>query len=290
MYKDIILQKLTEMRKAPEIRGDEVISLCLNPNHKSNKKLYSTNITHAYGKCWSCGYANSPKFFLEDVEDDDKLWDAKYNSLIQKQESEERSSITHVLPPVDLYLDKPWRGISTALLQKVGAYYSSMGKYKGRNIFPIYKDDVLLGFDARIVDSTAMFPEIKWIRPAGMIVQDIVYPHSIIAEQRPDHIVIVEGLMDALSYIQMGVIAIPSFGLSSPSMVRITELIRLGVEKVTLALDNDERGQAAILRFIQAYGEWFDIVPHDLVNLVRLSGEKDANDFLIKYKKEKDEA
>ena len=84
----------------------------------------------------------------------------------------------------------------------------------------------------------------------------------------------------------MGVPAVPSFGLSSPSSLRISDMIRLGCVSVSIAMDNDEKGQEAVKRLYKDYVKWFKVKSLPLCTKVFLAGQrnnniKDANDYLV---------
>lgn len=271
---------------------------CLSPNHIDQKPSAGINVDSGIAHCFSCGH-NSMFIKQDDTNPDDAdvIWKAKYTNMKKTMQDEYANydSIYETLldrdkeiflPTVDHYLDEEWRGLSAELLQDCKAYYCSHGKYSGRYVFPFYMNEQLYGFDARIVDSLAQMLDAKWIRNRGAPVKSLVYPRDVLVKRFAslDHIVIAEGVADALSYIQMGVPAIASFGLTPPNNERIEELIRLGVMKVTLAFDNDAAGMAGMLKVLPMYAEWFQVVPHPMVNMVNTSGYKDANDFLVGIK------
>ena len=274
-----------------EVNGSNWIKCyCTNPEHNDHNPSAGINTDSGILHCFSCGYTE--KFIKVNEDNADTIWRAKYANL--KRDLKEYSDYDHYyetqkdrqkvlfLPPVSHYLDEQWRGVSVDVLQDCKAYYCDKGKYRGRYVFPFYQDGVQYGFDARIVDASANMVGAKWIRNRGAPVKDIVYPKDVLLKRfaSVEHIVIAEGVMDALSYIQMGVPAIASFGLTPPSQRRIEDLIRMGVTKITIAFDNDEAGVAGTLKVLPAYSEWFEIVSHPMVEMVRNSGEKDANDFL----------
>ena len=291
-YREIIIKKLQDMDMwYEEVPGSEWIRVkCMNPNHNDTNPSAGIN-TH----CFSCQH--NFMFVNENNADPDLLWKAKYQNFKRQVQDEypDFDSIVETqmdrnleifLPPVAEMLTEEWRGLSPELLADAGAYHCTHGKYRGRYVFPFYEDAKTYGFDARIVDASANMVGAKWIRNRGAPVKDLVYPKDTLVKRFPDlsHIVICEGVSDALSYIQMGVPAIASFGLTPPSNTRIAKLIRLGVQQVTLAFDNDAAGIEGMLKVLPLYQEWFEVVPHPFVNLINRSGCKDANEFLLKHK------
>jgi DNA primase len=299
MLREIIEARLTAMNVPYEsvAYSDWVKIKCLSPEHEDSKPSAGINVESGIHHCFSCGYNMLFIKQEEDADDADVIWKAKYQNLKKSlQDTYDDFDSIHetimdrekqlVTPPVDHYITEEWRGITPELLKDCGTYYCSKGKYKGRYIFPAISHGKLYGFDGRIVDASAQMVGAKWVRPRGMDVKSLVYPLDVLTTRFDDlaHIVICEGVMDAVSYIQMGVPAIASFGLTPPAMGRIEELIRMGTTKITLAFDNDEPGIKGTLKVLPAYAEWFEIVNHPMVDLVRSSGHNDANDFLVEMK------
>ena len=90
--------------------------------------------------------------------------------------------------------------------------------------------------------------------------------------------------MDAISYLELGIPAIPSFGVSPPNSRRLTQLLELGCTTVCLAYDNDEAGRLGTVNVYKYYKEWFEIKTHIKAYEVFKSCEKDCNDYLMKLK------
>ena len=299
MLRQLIINKLNTLKEAyVEVPGSDWIQVhCQHPDHTDAHMSAGINTTSGIHHCFS---SNDHNFmFLDTAKNSDEadiLWKARYQNLkkdnsneypdyetIVETQIERRGDI--VLPPVDHMLTDYWRGICPGLLADADAYYCSRGKYRGRNVFPLYQHKQLCGVEARIVDASANMIGAKWYRSRNTDVKSLTYPLDVLTKRfrTIKHIVIAEGVLDALSYIQMGVPAIASFGLTPPSTRRITELVRLGVETVTISFDNDDAGRAGTLKVLPAYEEWFDIDTHNMVNQIRKSGCNDANDYLIKY-------
>lgn len=290
-FKDLIIAKLDSIGQKYTISGDEIKTLCLNPKHNDSHPSYYINMTTGVSHCFSCGFAPHPAYLLGEDEEtiEELLYQAKYDRLLETlvPDTEVKVQRDFWLPPKTYDINKSWRGVSKELLSKLGVYYTNTGRYAGRLVFPIYEGSILMGYDARIV-SPSVVPEewrdTKWLRPAGMDATSIVYPMNVLREFRDtSHIIVCEGLLDAVSYIQLGIPAIPSFGLSPPTSDRITKLIAMGVTTITLGFDNDEKGYEGAGKVFKYYKKWFDVKPHWLVSKVRKSGEKDCNDYLTKY-------
>ena len=290
MLKDIIIAKLKELNYTYEVVGQDIKTKCLNPAHNDNNPSFYININDGRNHCFSCNYAVHPSklFNLDDENVAELLRDAKYKTLLESFKVNKEEDVKEfVLPPIKYKIDRSWRGVSLSLLERLGAYYCDRGRYAGRLVFPIYGDnEELQGVDARIVNESIVPDNVKhakWLRSKDMDAQGIVYPLGILkafsAEKRK-HIIITEGLMDAISYIEIGVPAIPTFGMGAPSSKRIETLLALGVETITIGYDNDEKGIEGSLRVYPYYKKWFDVKGHWATAKVRKAGHKDANEAL----------
>ena len=293
-YTDIIIDKLESLGNKYEIMNKEIRTTCLSPLHYDEKPSFFINRETAKSYCFSCHYSLNPMVFLEGKVDPEDLDKAKYNKWLRElydmreaieETADKKKEI--FLPAVKFELFEEWRGVSPEILQKVGAYYADAGKYRGRYIFPVIEEDKVIGFDARVVNEKAIMTDAKWIRNRGFDVKSTVYPYNTLKKERPNHIILVEGVMDALSYMELGGYAIPHFGLTPPSNDRITKLLRLGVDTITFGFDNDDAGISGTIKLLPYYVEWFNIEPHPLVDKVRDSGFKDANDYLVNLKNKK---
>lgn len=285
MFKEAIIAILDNMGNDYNISGDEIKTTCLNPSHEDSNPSFFINMNTGKNHCFSCGYSIPVKKLFGDNSQEDieeLIRKAMYNNLIPVKKT--KQDFSFFLPPKAYDIDRNWRGLSKEFLNRLGVYYCDTGRFKGRLVFPIYNNETLLGVDTRIVNpSLADFHDAKWLRSKNMEVQEIVYPLDYLKTLPLSvrrHVILCEGVADAISYLYCGVAAIPTFGLAPPEMKRIELLLSLGVDTITIGYDNDEKGQAAILKVYPYYKKWFDIKAHPLVTKVRKSGYKDANDAL----------
>lgn len=298
--RDLIVEKLQRLHTFyEEVPGSDWIKCkCTNPDHIDSNPSAGINTESGILHCFSCQH-NEMFVKIDESTDDEAaiIWKAKYSNFKQQMRDNyaDYDSIVETqmdrnkdlfLPPVANMLTEEWRGITSDVLHDAQAYYCKKGKYRGRYVFPFYQDGKQYGFDARIVDASAQMVGAKWIRNRGAPVKDLVYPKDVLTKrfQNLEHIVVCEGVADALSYIQMGVPAIASFGMSPPSNRRIEELIRMGVTHISLAFDNDSAGITGTLKVLPIYAEWFEIVAHPMVAMLNASEYKDANEMLVGIK------
>jgi len=285
-FKAHIEAKLKSLGKDYTISGDEIRTTCMNPEHIDHKPSYFINIKTGVSHCFSCSFSPHPAKLIDASEEDTEelLRLAQYTYLGELTKSkEEQEVISFTLPPKAYDINKDWRGVSLDLLKELNVYYCDTGRFAGRLIFPVYQNDVLQGFDARIVNPSIVpenLQDVKWLRPKGMQVQKICYPFEYLKTLDCSHLVICEGVADCISYLELGVPAIPSFGVSPPDEERITALLELGVHTIGLAYDNDEAGRTASLKVYKYYIKWFQVKSHNATYKVFKSGAKDCNEYL----------
>lgn len=287
--KNKIIAKLESLGNEYTIIGNEIKTTCLNPEHNDNNPSYFINTDSLVSHCFSCGYSPHPKvlFDMDDEDVDELIRRAKYANLSKQFHKEDTEEIIFKLPPKAYDIDRDWRGISIDLLRKLGVYYCDTGRYAGRLIFPIYENETLLGWDARIVNMNIVpeeLKDVKWLRPKGMLASAIVYPYNYLKNLPSDkrsHVILTEGVADALSYLEIGIAATPTFGVAPPDMKRIETLLSLGVDKISIGYDNDEAGSKARIKVYPYYIKWFKIAWSHILSKIAKSGAKDANEALI---------
>lgn len=285
--KDVIIARIKELGQDYTISGNELRTTCLNPEHNDSRPSFFINLKDGKNHCFACNYKMHPAKLLGDCETDtdidELIRESKYYHIEEILRTNTTEEVHFTLPPKAYGINKEWRGVSENLLKSLGVYYCDTGRYAGRLIFPIYYKGELKGFDARIVNPSIvpeLLKDVKWLRPKGMQVQQICYPYEYLKEMDCSHIVICEGVADCISYLELGVPAIPSFGVAPPEQQRITALLELGVQTIGLAYDNDEAGRKASLNVFKDYIKWFQVKNHPMTYKVFKSGVKDCNDYL----------
>jgi len=291
MYKEQIIALLENLRKPYQIKGNEIVTTCLNPEHNDKNPSYSINYIKGSSYCFSCGYSISAPKLLGIKQDDDMLRTSKYLGLSRQWESEEVVQIPEItLPPIDFMITESIRGIPKEILMELGVYYCSHGRYKGRLILPV-KDayGALLGFDARIYahqDRPNVIPELpqaKYLRPTTMKTSNTLYPLDYL-HKHPElglgSIVLTEGIFDAISYIALGVPALCNFGLGSPSVEKVSHIVGLGCQEITSGFDFDYPGISGWQKIKDDWRVYMKIgKPLELTRKI-WDNAKDANSYL----------
>ena len=193
MYKQQIEQKLKEMKLQFSVRGNEVQCRCLNPEHKDSNPSFSINTNSGFYNCFSCGFKGHIQNIWDGLEiDEESLRFSHYSELLDSWEVHidvPKEFSEDFMPPVNHLVDYDVRGVPKELMAKLGVYYCSLGRYKGRLILPI-KDVLgkLLGFEARSYQPKGFptiepdNPQAKYLRPTSVSTKQLLYPLDYVAE------------------------------------------------------------------------------------------------------------
>ena len=138
-----------------------------------------------------------------------------------------------------------YRGLKKETLEAYGVFFSkeyilTNSISHNRIGFPIIFNEQVIGVDLR---ATKITDSIKWLRqPKGLSIGHALYNYDNV--QDDDYVVLVEGIMDALTLIQQGYPALCTFGASITKPQ--ANLIRnLGVG-VYIAYDGDTAGYKGV--------------------------------------------
>lgn len=294
MYKEQLIDHLKASQLNYQILGKEVKFKCPSGTHADNNPSFSCNVITGACYCFSCGFSTHLGKILGIKYSEDSIRTSKYLALDRQwelEEEEEQSPI--LLPPVDFYIHESIRGIPKQLLEDLGVYYCSHGRYRGRLVFPIH--DVtgsLVGFDARIYehplrpDVTPDVPTAKYLRPTNMRTGNTLYPIKYLRDSDLDisTVILTEGIFDALSYIALGYASVCNFGLIPPSPIKISQLLSIGTTGIINGFDKDLpaikawQGTEDKIGIKHEWAKSFKIErPIDIVKNLK---EKDINEYL----------
>ncbi len=281
---DRIYNKLKQLGKPSVPSGPNfILTTCLNPNHEDRHPSFSINLESGAGRCFSCGFAISSDYWNTGEMSEEELEEIeraqKYKKLKESYRQEEEKAPTIYLPPKDRDVESGWRGLCQDTIDKLGIYVCDTGAYKNRVIFPMnnYYGNVV-AFNTRALGDEK--PKYKYSK--GIKVNEIIYPMPA----PTSYIVLVEGIIDAISMAQDGIPAIMNFGINNTiGKKKVGMLLALGVETIYIALDNDEAGNKGYQGYLESdLQEYFEIKRgeecKDLIQFYS-SGEKDYNDFIM---------
>jgi len=208
------------------------------------------NTQEGYGKCTSCGFAVTPKFFgVGSNEQITELFrNATFSNVLKKLDEKLKvEEITNFsLPPFSSEPTEDYRGIPKDLLVKAAVYNCTSGRFKDRLIFPFYDlDNTLVGYTGRINGDNPNFSNAKYMHATGIKTNQSVLYGKLIKDLNLDTtkgLVLVEGNLDALALISKGIPATPLLGFKNPTSNFIVDTIKLGFDNIVIAFDNDEAG------------------------------------------------
>jgi len=249
--KDIITTTLDNLKIKWIVTGEDwILSQCPSPEHIDKTPSMFLNVAEGYGKCQSCGFTVTPKFF--GVGSDEEITNVFRNNTFNNvlKMLDEKFLIEEVnqfnLPPFHSEPTEDYRGIPKELLLKAEVYNCTIGRFKDRLIFPFYDlDNNLVGYTGRINGDNPNFNNAKYIHSTGIKTNHSVLYGKLIKELKLDTskgLVLTEGNLDALTLISKGIPATPLLGFKKPTDNFIVEVIRLGFDEIIIAFDNDEAG------------------------------------------------
>lgn len=284
----IIKDKLHSLQKPIVDSGFPfILTTCLNPEHIDKHPSYSVNLETGNGKCFSCGFHVGSEYWVDGTLDEEEVEEllrrTKYNSLrMSLNKTEETENYTPFLPPFGRTIEDNWRGIPKNWLEKLGMYICEIGHYQNRVIFPMYNPDGnLVAFNSRALgDETPKYKYSKHIP-----VQTLVYPPIDYILGDKNYVVVVEGIMDAISFSTLGIPTIMNFGVNNTfGTDKIAQLLKAGVETIYIALDEDEKGRLGTVQYLDSnLKDYFEVKYGKLCPMLKpfyASGCKDGNEFL----------
>jgi DNA primase len=297
MISNLITNKLKAMNLSFTPSGvDYILTSCLNPAHNDKHPSFGINLTTGIGKCFSCGFKVDIDFWTggelsEEVVEECKR-SAHYSELLDTLRVEDEvSTAISVMPPPDKSKDvSTWRGLEGDLLKSLGVYHCTKGRYADRLIFPMYNfEGGVVAFNSRtLIDAKPKYLYSKGIKP-----KELVYPPITL---RKGYIVLVEGIVDAISLVQDGIPAMYNFGIANTmSNKKIAHLLKSGVETIYIMFDKDEAGAKGALTYLTNEGlkEFFEVkLAAELPELRKFlqSEFKDYNEYITnpKYNQKED--
>ena len=277
--------KLNQLKKPIVPSGAEfILTTCLNPAHDDKHPSFSVNLDTGAGKCFSCLFSVGPEYWRTGELDEEELAELerglKYQQLLKGYQKEEEVSPMVYLPPNDATMESGWRGIHATTLEELGIYVCHTGSYENRVIFPIRNSyGNIASFNTRALDDRPN----KYKYAKGIKVNELLYPQP----EPTSYLILVEGIMDAISMYQDGLPAVFNFGVNETfGPKKIQQLLELGVETIYIAFDNDEAGNKGYERYMEGnLGDYFELLKGESCEPLKdfyKSGEKDYNDYLLR--------
>jgi len=286
MLKQIIEKKLQELNKEYKQTGDSFfLTTCLNPNHNDKKPSFSINIETGKAFCFTCGYSLDKEYWLNGIIENEEEIERqiKLNRLKNKiAKPENKANHKIILPPKSSDIVDNFRGISNDLWKKLDCYVCNIGKYRNRIVMPIKYNEEVKAFETRALNDST---QPKYLHSKGFDAKSIVYPYNLLKGSQKPYVVLVEGILDAISGWEINIPTIANFGVAkNVNMNKINTLLQLGIDTIYVALDKDEAGSKGNIELLNSlYSEYFEVkLGVTLPNLKEYykSNSKDLNDFI----------
>jgi twinkle protein len=230
---------------------------CSNDRKHKNKKSFSFNVAEKIGHCMNCG-GNFYEFKPFKEKKEYKLPEQKNKTCLTDQAVkwfEGRAISQKTLIQMNVYSDME--------------YLPQTEKTTSVICFPFYSDQKLINIKYR--DGAKNF---KLVKDAELIF------YNIDALKDAKEIIITEGEIDCLSFIEAGLlncISVPN-GASGKNLEYLDNSIHLfdSIEKIYLATDNDSKGIELRSELIRRFGS-------ERCAIVLFNECKDANEYITKF-------
>jgi twinkle protein len=240
---------------------------CSGERKKSREKCLSVNVTDGTWLCHHCGYAGGL---------------GSNNDFIPKREVK-----PIVIPKYKAKTDLPEnvisyfqnRGISEDVLKAERIGYGQSWKDKQGIQFPYFKSGTAVNVKHRSHDK-----DFRQEKDA----EKCLYRFDQIAKCKGDTLIVTEGEIDTLSFLEAGFEMVSSIPDGAPNegsknyttkfdFLKSAESILGHFKKIILAMDNDPNGKTAERELVRRIG------PERCYTIQYPEGCKDANDVLVKH-------
>lgn len=224
--------------------GDEWMVRCVF--HDDSNASMQFNVAKGLFICFSCGARGNAKKLQKqlgirwsegeiDVADIRAKLDILRDPTYGQAKILDESYLDRYKFPTDYWAD---RGFDDASIEAFDLGYDPLGGYVTIPVRDVRGN--LLGVIRRFLDPDA---ELRYRYPKGFKRSTNLFASWMVEhDEETDHVVLVEGSLDAIKVWQAGYSAVACFG-NSISATQIRVLRRLGVSQVTLFSDNDRGGR-----------------------------------------------
>ena len=249
--------------------GNEVRAICpqctpdRKPQHQREKDL-CVNLEKGTWFCQHCGWADGLK--PEKAETQPEYHKPKYNP-------------TNLPSKILQFFAKRGIGEQALLKCKIG-HESPNGKIYGAIMFPRYKNGEVVAIKYRTADKR------MW---QSKNPEPCFYNYDMAIKSGKDRVIITEGEIDCLSFVEVGrenVVSVPDGApaVTAKNLDKKFSFLQDGLiehfKSFVLAVDNDEPGKVIEEELAERIGK------HRCMRAIYPSGCKDANDVLVKHGKD----
>lgn len=167
------------------------------------------------------------------------------------------------------------KGYTEKNIEDVGVFKELLNE---RLIIPIYDEyGRLSGFGSRQIKDDKYE---KYYNPATSVLYKKSHTlYNFNVAKRAETVLVVEGFIDALTLMSKGIINVVALCGSFISDKHIRLLVKYGIKKIVLCLDNDSGGKEALKNAINSLMQIKEIT----TKVIELKDAKDPDEFIIKY-------
>jgi DNA primase len=315
--KDNIAKMIAALEKTGRkcvIRGDNLYTQCVNPDHKDSDPSCSIRMDGAMFKCWACGISGSwDRYIVQtlgvapvghlvlDTADDirDLLRDVEKASL----ETEEDHLASMPAQVEDWPVSDSFRNYSGELLYRIGCkvWYDYGPKSKGlavaRLLFPFNMNGKFVGGTGRILPeyepkqiegedddsfkkrSKDFYKNVhpKYRNLKGIRAKKVFFGYDALPDPCPV-VALAEGPTSTLGLLSLGIPSLGILGVENWSTLKRALLLARGVFKIMVVLDGDTPGKDATKVIVQ------DCEDYAEVHAIYLPDGKDPDSIGRKWK------
>lgn len=233
MLKEQVIKYLELHDLKYEDRGDKIQCQCVSPSHSDQSPSAFFNIKERFFSCSSCGYYLKDESLIKHLGGEFNEFDfniAEIEKSLEETPQEVKQTKVY-LPKKYKDFNIKYRGISKETYEKVGAYITLNNEYYSHRVIIPMVDVYGKTRSFEAVSVKGAIPKI--LRPKIDI--DFFGLENLIEH---DEVFICEGIMNSLSFLDLGYSSVTNFGTGS-TVAKIGGLIKKGVRVVWLCGDPD---------------------------------------------------
>lgn len=260
-------------------KGKDLLVHCFNPEHDDSNPSMRIDREDGQFHCFGCGFKGNVFTRFNRYRN---IFSSRVRRTMSTIKELRKASWSGYEYPTDaFFISEPFRGISKEVLESFGAFRTNDLGMEDRIVFPIRDSrEIIVGFQGRYEHTNV--PPKYLMYPAEVSLP--LYPSVARIELINNSIVLVEGLLDALSLHSKGLKnVVCAFGTKSISYDSVRDLLMpymvVGCEKVYIMMDGDDAGRKANSHIQKCIKHSTDL----LVEIIHLEDSQDPADLPINY-------
>lgn len=248
----ILIEKGIEYKINPN-NPYEINMKCFSGEHADSNPSLSYNLEKGVFNCFACGFKGDTTKLMKElgiiftIEPLSKQG-FKIKRLAEKLESL-RGDKPIYLPEPRFPVKHPFKGITTATMDKFNAFMTTYDSMDDYICIPVYQGGKLRFIEGRhtVLNAKNLNMPKYMRRPAGADVSSVLFPLDAIKDFT--QVILVEGIFDALNMHDMGYTnTLCIFGTNNFNAGKAKMLDEYGCRHVILMMDGDTAGRQAAVK------------------------------------------